>query len=158
MTIKRIDELREKISSLKEEALQEVINDNSLSKVQKLRLIDDYDLLDYHEWINHPFAEWNDEVFELERIEAQKLLNEGKITYFHQSSMVDDDINHHCENKGERISYADYLDSIEEYEDKIPVLTTRNPHITLYKTYEEVVDYLYDYCLMNKIIGHVFDW
>ena len=40
----------------------------------------------------------------------------------------------------------------------IPVLTTREPHVILWKPFSEVVDVIYNYAVTNKKVGFKYDW
>ena len=77
--------------------------------------------------------------------------------------------------KYETVSYVDALEMIfKEYDDEedkkssyvkygkvegsIPVITTRRLNIALYKTKEEIIDAVYNFCVENKIIGFKMDW
>ena len=176
-------DLQKQIEALKEQRIQEIMDDNNLSKIQKIKLFEKEQLFKYAPYIQDEFPEWQKEAIQLEKLEAERILKEGSDNpheicskQFYQSKMTDTifDPSTFYYEKYEIVSYADSLNlclerafedmSEEEYDalDKdnpiITVITTRHPYIELKKPYNEIVDKVYEFCIKNKIWGFKNDW
>ena len=147
----KLDYLKE----AKEKAINEILN-SDMDKLTKLKTIEDNGLWGYSKYINHEFSEWEEEAKELERTTAE----ENNKTY--HSKMTDSifDPSTFMFEKYESVSYVEALNRIlkKHKTDLVPVITTRNPVVSLYKTKEEIINTVYDFCVENKIIGFENDW
>lgn len=157
--------IQEQIKELQTLRIEEIVNDDSLSKIEKLKMLEKEKLFGYASSLQTVFPEWEEEIIELERIEAHQRFNEGKDKYFYQSKMVDDifDPSYDINEKYVTVSYADFLencldDFMEDDSDSVTVMTTRGPSVKLVKSLTEVIDKIYDYCIEHKIIGFKNDW
>jgi hypothetical protein len=162
--------VRDKIKLLQKERIQEIINDNSLSKSDKIRLLDEESLYGYASFIQHEFKKWEKEALELEKLEAERILKEGTSNHlygrdicldqFYQSKIIDYPLIRSNYVRYEEVSYCYIMDELEDYPDNelITVLTTRHPKIELKKTKEEIIDAIYNYAISNKIVGFKLDW
>lgn len=176
-------DLQKQIEALKAQRIQEIKDDNKLSKIEKLRLFEKEQLFQCAPYIQDEFTDWEKEAIELEKIEAERILKEGSddpreicARQFYQSKMTDTifDPSTFYYEKYQTVSYADALESClesaledmseEEYDavDKvnpiITAITTRHPYTELKKSYNEIVDKVYEYCIENKIWGFKNDW
>jgi hypothetical protein len=146
---------KENLQKLKNERVKEILKDKSLSKIEKLRTIEEERLWGYADWVQNEFEDWEKEAKSL----YKKLKGQG--------SCVSDTIF----NDGERysnMSYADLLEYLgEDYEDEdeevkdplITVVTTRGePYVEIKKPLSEVIDVVFKFAVKNKIIGFKNDW
>ena len=168
------------LKEAKEKAVNEILN-SDLSKIEKLRAIEKNGLWGYSSFINHEFRDWEEEAKILEKTTAQYNFDNGlpdkhgDITkYFYASGMTDSifDPSKMYYEKYETVSYADALEQAfesyaEDFEDEfekeyngepIAIITTRNPIVSIFKTKEEIIDAVYNYCITNKILGFKNDW
>jgi len=176
-------DLQKQIEALKLQRIQEIMDDNNVSKIQKIKLFEKEQLFNCAPYIQHEFPDWEIEAVELEKLEAERILKEGCdnpneicAKQFYQSKMTDTifDPSTFYYEKYETVSYSDSLQnclenalediSEEEYDavDKdnpiITVITTRHPHTELKKPYNEIIDKVYEFCITNKIWGFKNDW
>jgi hypothetical protein len=164
--------LQEQIKQLQESRIQEILDDNSISKIEKLKLFDKEKLFDYADYIQTEFPEWEEEAMALEKALAEKQFAEGKsklmaegkpILYFSKMTDTIFDPSTFEYEKYETVSYADAIENMirrkkVDSEGKIVVVTTRGPHTELKKTPEEVIDKLFEFCVKNRLIGYKNDW
>ncbi len=165
--------VKEKLALLKEERINEILNDNNLSKIEKLEIIETEKLWGYASFIQHEFVQWEKEAIELEKIEAERILEEGSsdsneicAKQFYQSRMTDSifDPSTFLYERCEQVSYADHLSRILEFHENegdnplITVISTRHPCIELKKPFKEIVDAVFEFACNNKIIGFTNDW
>lgn len=178
-----MSEIQKQIELLKEQRIQEIINDESISKLDRLELLEKENLFGYAPYIQDEFPEWEKEIIELEKIEAERILKEGSpdpneicARMFYQSKMVDTrwDPSESLYEKHDLVSYSRLLNSLEENDEEdfeeyydengnskdglITIMTTRHPRVILRKSKQEIIDKLYDFCIANKIIGFKMDW
>jgi hypothetical protein len=165
---------KEKIEELKQVRIAEILDDTTISSLKKLELLTEEELFGYAEYVQDEFPEWEKEAIELERIEAQKLFDNGKETWFFQSKMVDTiwACDGYTVDRYIDITYAELLGwvsdnycdetdndaDIEKENPMITIMTTRRPCIELKKPFNEIVDKIFDFCIANKIIGFKNDW
>ena len=161
-------DLKKTIADLQYIRVQEILDDNLLSKIEKLNCLTDEQLWGIAPYIQHEFKQWETEAIELEKMEAERLLTVPGTDIcnrqFYQSKMTDSMLYHIVSlEKYETCYYVDILESIiDEYgsdgNQLIPIITTRHPKIKLEKTVNEIIDAIFDYCVEHKIIGFTFDW
>lgn len=151
-----------KLKKLKKEIVNEILNDTTLSKVEKLSKITQHDLWDYNSYITDIFHEWEQEcIAEEERL----AIEDGKIKGTDYISTITDATLYEDYSKYEIVYYSDLIERIlldyteEEIDNKVLVAKCRGSYnARIYKTYEEVIDYIYDYSIKNKSIGFKMDW
>lgn len=136
---------------LKEERVNDILNDDTLSKIEKLKTIEDEKLWGHSKYIQNEFKEWEKEAKALEKLEAERILREGSddpheicAKQFYQSKMTDSifDPSHMEYKKRELVSYADALLKLAEDTEEdslIAVITTRHPYVELNKSFEEIM-------------------
>ena len=162
-----MDSLNE-LEKLKKKAEEDILSVGYLSKLEKLELLEEKDIWKHSPFINHVFPEWEEECKQMEREAA---IADGKVVGKDYISTIVDDIfdpSTFRHEKYEIVSYLDEMDYLEELLDEtdgtdkegyIRVVTCRgNYNSAVYKTYDEVVEAICDYCLENKIIGYRNDW
>lgn len=170
--------LKDQIKELQALRIQEILEDDSINKVEKLELLENERLWGVANHIQQEFREWEKEILELERLEAQRLFDSGKndpreicTRQFYQSKMVDTifDPSRSDYEKYQQVSYADVmrdlLDNSYDGEDEedvdanmIAVMTTRHPVVTLWKSRQEVIDKIFEFAVQNKIVGYKNSW
>lgn len=174
--------IKDRLELLKAQRVEEILNDDSLSKIDKLRTIEEEKLWDYSRFIQDEFAsfngcEWQNEAIELEKKEAERLLELGVgddicAKMFYQSKMTDSifDPSLFIYEKYEIVSYARALElahenhlcevNSEEFDENplMTVITTRHPYTELKKNYLDIVDVVFNFAVKNKIVGFKNDW
>ena len=70
-------DLQKQIETLKAQRIQEIKDDNKLSKIEKLRLFEKEQSFQCASCIQDEFSDWEKEAIELEKIEAERILKEG---------------------------------------------------------------------------------
>ena len=168
------------LKEAKEKAIEQIRN-SGMTKLEQLKAIEKNGIWGYSTFINHEFRQWEEEAKQLEKEKAQYDFDNGipdrhgRIpTYVHASGMTDTifDPSTMDNEKYEAVSYVDALEGFferyaEDYEDEnekefegdlYPVITTRGTYIELFKTKDQIIDAVYDFCMANKIIGFKNDW
>ena len=146
--IKKFNELTKELQKTIEDAkfklLNAIINDNEISKVEKLRLIDDNNLFTIDSYICHVF----DDQYK------QEYLNK-----IGQRAIIDDWFHMREYNRHETVNLADVVENIEDDEDDmITIFTNRSNRETFEISKYEFIDTAYDWCIKNKCIGFQIDW
>lgn len=167
----------DRLSAIKEEIVNEILS-SDLTKIEKLRKIEKEQLWGYHKYIQHEFPQWEEEARELVKKEAQRILDEKYPKYLrdictkqlYHSKMTDSifDPSTFKYEKYETVSYADALQCVlEEAQDRldsddenpmIDVVTTRHPVVSIKKTYNEIVDAVFENAVSNKVVGFINNW
>ena len=73
--------VNEQIKALQEIRVQEILNDNSISKIKKLKLLAEENLWPTASYIQHEFKKWEFEAIELERLEAERIKKENPVKW-----------------------------------------------------------------------------
>lgn len=151
----------EKMNSLRKEILSDILGNNELTKLGKLKLITEQRLWRVHPYVQNEFKDWENECNEKEK--ESRLKDTKTVRGFVYDCTTNDSFLRN-DNKDKYATYI-YIDEInnilEEYEltDDFLVMTNRGDYETkLYKKVSEVIDRICDYCLENEIIGFTFDW
>ncbi len=144
---------KEDVIRIMESRVATILEDSSLSKIKKLAAIEEERLWPYADYCQDEFKDWEQEAQQLGKYQMSD-------TIFDPSVMDRD--------RGSKVSYADALEFLlenqEENEDEDPdnplitVITTRRTNYEFKKTYNEVVDKVFDYACKNKIVGFHIDW
>ncbi len=155
--------LQQQIKKLEEKRIQEILDDDSLSKIEKLKLLENENLFTIASYIQHEFRKWEEEAKELEKLKAEQEFanNKDPNKHFYHSKMTDSifDPSLGIHEKYETVSYADALENLETDEnDMVVVITTRNPHIKLLKSKQEVIDVVFDFCVQHKYHSFKINW
>lgn len=144
------NELQRTIKEAKEKLLNAILNDNEISKVEKLQLISDNDLFGSQSWICDPFEdEYHSEY--LEQLKSKGITN----------PIVDDYIQHQGYSRYETVYMVDLVENIayaKNEDDLITIYTNRNTNDKFKISRYEFIDAVYDWCVKNKIISFVVDW
>lgn len=155
--------IKEQIEQLKEARIQEIINDELISKIDKLKLLETEKLFGYAPYIQHEFIEWEKEAQEQDKAISKK-----------DWSMTDSFLSP-SESEYEKYDIVSYVEALEiffqnceeEFEDgndgpfdgeRYVVITCRSSNIIIQKTKQEIIDAIYDFCIMNRIIGFKNNW
>jgi hypothetical protein len=156
--------LKEQIKQLQEARIEEIIA-SSVSKIEKLKLLEKEKLFKYAEYIQEEFTDWEVEAVQLEKELAEKQFAEGKSEdgFFYHSKMTDTifDPSTFEYEKYETVSYASALERMLRNVDEsgnVVVITTRGPRIELIKPVNEVIDKVFEFCVTNKYVGYKNDW
>lgn len=149
----------ERFCKIREEFINEILNDNSLSKVEKLQQLTDLRLWGVDCFISGFSDGWETEcAIEEERRAIADGKEKGKdyICGFCDCPLYED---------YDRHSVIYYVDIIEralenrEEDGTILVATCRGDyHSEIYKTADEVIDHIFDFAVENKSIGFELDW
>ena len=136
-------ELQETIARAKEKFLNTIIEDNTISKIEKLQLISDNDLFGTKGWIQDLFTEYEEE-FKV-KLGGRAMLDD----WFHFQEFE----RHRMVNLAEIFEYFN-----EDDDDMITILKDRYTGKTFKISKYEFIDTVYDWCIKNKCIGFQWDW
>jgi hypothetical protein len=161
-----IKELKARIKNLKEELINEVLNDNTISKLEKLRVISDENLFPYASYIVSPF---HDTKYYREYLEIVSQNPEYQKRYNHdrtgRSCHAEDYFHRREYDRHQTIDFADTLewmddDYDDDESDKKGIVIFRNSTTkdVCSITSEQFIDCIYNWCVKNKKIGFIFDW
>ena len=147
--------MKEKIKqlrNLKKQIVQDVF-DSDLSKVEKLKIFSEQDLLGTSPYIVHIFEDkYRDEI--PEEPPGYKLMTDD---YFSDGEKYDRgviiDFYENIESILEEVEY--YKRSLDE---KIEVITARNGNWKKEISIQQFIDDIYDFVLEHKVIKFYFDW
>ena len=148
------------MESSKKEFLNEILGDDSLSKVEKLEAIYENDLWPVSDWIDNVFTDWEEECCENEK---QAAIADGKEPGKDYICKITDCyfiVNDFFEDRHATVYYMDAIERlIESDSDKVVVARNRGEyHSVVEKTPQEVIDRICDFCFDNKVVGCVVDW
>lgn len=145
----------EQLEILKNEVAQEILNDPNRTKLEKLRDISANKLWYYDSYINGVFDQWEQECADEEErlaIAAGKIKGIDYICNLADNTFTED------MDKYTTLNFADILECLSD-EKNILVATSRGKFgARIYKTREEIIDYIYNYAVENQCIGFEFDW
>ena len=158
--------IQQQIKELQEKRINEIINDESLSKLQKLNLFEEEKLFKIEDYIQDEeiFKEWVDELTLLVKEEkgqnccicdtflSPSEIDAEKYTTLHLSE-IDTYLECLIEDNDE-----EYDGMIFDYNKPLPIVTARGSKLTIDKTPQEVLDKVYDYAITNKVCGYKIDW
>lgn len=152
---------KEKFEEARKERVQEILNDDSLSKIEKLITIEEERLWGYATYIQSAFPKWEEEIKLLyEEAKGNRPYHEAMIDDIFDPSVTDYD-------KHAIVSYGNTLaglieeqDDIDEDEEdpEIVVMTTRGIKVELKKKYSEIIDAVFDFACKKEIVGFENDW
>jgi hypothetical protein len=150
----QLKQLNKQIEVLQKEQEELILEDNQLSKIEKLKLIDEYSLFSTEPYIQGVFKD-------VEENWAKEL----KIKYPRDRSFIFDDfiIDKGTYSRYETINLLTIIESIVEDEKdngncSIEVLTVRGLEDTYTMTTTEVIEHICDWCLTKKCIEFTLDW
>jgi hypothetical protein len=155
----------ESIKQLKAIALEEILNDDSLSRYKKLETIEENDLWKPMPWVQHPFKDSHFGEKFLEELKANPEENGYVCT------IMDDIMSDGVENRGQTVylscyfeeDHPEYYDSPEEYEEflnsEVTILTSRGrPSRSMKITKKEFMDHLWNWSIKNQCCSWNYDW
>lgn len=144
---------KEKIEELQQIRISEIVNSQDLTQLEKLKLLESEHLFGYSQYINHEFLNWEKEFRSI-------LVNDGVPNILYIDSIYSPSKTDY--KKYENVSYPNTIqDIIEDNIDddgNVTVLTNRTNNTVFKKTKEEVINELYNFCILNKVIGFKNDW
>lgn len=153
------------IGKMKEIAVQEILNDDTLSRYEKLEAIESNDLWETESWIQHPFQQSDYGKAFLEELK-QHPEESGYVC-----TIMDDIMSRDCDHRGQKIylscyfeeDHPDDYDTPEEYEEflnsPVAILTSRGrPPRKMEITQKEFMDHLWNWAMTNKCAAWHFDW
>jgi len=155
-----LDQKLDELSKLEDECVALILSDTNLDKFSKLQLIEKLKLWEYDSFINNIFTVWEDEASDEEKRLA---IADGKIPGKDYFCRISDCTLLYNYDKYQIVSYIDILHNmmqdLEEEDSMFIVAQCRGDyHATIYKTPQEIIDYIYDYAVEHKSIGFTFDW
>lgn len=158
--------LKEQIEALKEQRIQEIINDTNLTKLEKLKLLADENLFEIKSYIQDDeiFKDWQEEL--TAKVKAETKRDRALVDSFLSPSENDFDRNSTLYLYDIEYLLADLIEDHDEdydgdvldYPNPIPVITARSSELTIDKTPAEVLDKIYEWAIANKICGYKIDW
>jgi len=156
----KIKAASDRLKKVKDDLLSEILEDDSLSKVEKLGAICENDLWPVSDWVDHVFTDWEKECIENER---QAAIADGKDPEKDYICTITDCyfiINEFFYDRHATVYYLDAIERLLESDsDKVVVARNRGEyHSVVEKTPQEVIDRICDFCFENKVIGCVVDW
>ncbi len=151
--------LKDQIKELQTLRIQEILEDDSIDKLAKLKLLKDEKLFDVARWLQSPLQDWESE---LEVIVNKK-----------QPYAITDSIfspSEYWAEKYQTIFFDEFLESYFESVDweeidgleveptDYRVVTDRSFNMEIRKTKEEIVDKVFEFAVANKLIGYINQW
>lgn len=148
-----IHDLEKRLNKVKEELLQAIINEESMSKLERLYLIEQHKLFDYEGYIQRPLNE------KYLPILTESVKGKGGKNIIADSWPV---IETDYRDRGDLILMTNELQYALECEDEndgmIEVIRDRRTKESISITYQQLESEIYDWCIKNKKIGFFFDW
>jgi hypothetical protein len=158
--------LKEQIKALQEQRIQEIINDDSLTKLEKLKLFAEEALFETEDYIQDDliFKEWVDELTLMVREETKRdwamtdtFLSPASHDFDKYSTFYLYDIEYLLDNLLEACG-EDYEGNIFDYPNPIPVVTARSSNLKINKPPAEVLDKVYEYAIKYRVCAYKIDW
>lgn len=152
----KIKENINNLVSAKKQLIKSIIEEETLTKIEKLDLIKKYNLFELDCYICDPFKEKYEQDF-INELKSEMI--EDK--FFIVDSIIDNsDYDRH-----QTVYFTDIIqDLIYSLEDEtnlneeVKVLSCRGVKDTLNKSVNELIDVVFEYAITNNTIGFVFDW
>ncbi len=148
--------LKQQIAELQKERIDEIVNDPTIGKLEKLRILEQERLFRFDPFFSNPFKEY---VKELELNVNEK----RNRTY----SRINDIFNGSLERYHD-VSFADFFEDYfyDNYDDNLvnepstlyPICESQHTNDKIFKTKDEIIDIIFNHCLEHKIVGFTFDW
>jgi hypothetical protein len=157
------EELQNKLDSIKnikEHLTNDILNDLTLSNLEKLQLIKEHNLFKVEPFILHVFEKYLPEY-------QQQIIDSGTFDFSKRSvdNLTFDDW--FFERGTERHEMVDFVEIIEMFNDPVfptdpeelvTVLVNRTTDHTFDITGEQFLQDIYDFAVENKVIGFTYDW
>jgi hypothetical protein len=158
---------KDALKALKEEMLEEIINSDVMTKVEKLECISHNNLLPYCGYIQHPFYKYVDEFKQI--IWSNPKFDEKYGAYMRNGRKYEPIIDDYfcCGDRWDRhqnVDMSQVCGDIEDddwygdHEEGITVLTNRSTDDVFKISKNQFIDDIYDWCIDNKKIGFNMDW
>lgn len=154
--------LKEAMYNFKQARVKQILEDKKLNKVEKLYLIEQEKLFGTSNFlVCNIFDSWKDSL--------RKLLRSPDL-------YIEDVLDKYLEyyNRHEYISFPLFLENFHENYDEFENIIndkdnalvealyitrhTKYKDVKVMKSYNEIVDLVYDYCIKNQIVGYSYDW
>ncbi len=160
--------LKEQIEALKQQRIEEIINDGSISKLEKLELFSNENLFKIEDFIQDDeiFKEWSEELVSM--VKSEKAREGYSVIVDTFLSPSEHDIEKHTVLDLHDISWIlegliedndeEYEGEVFDYPNPLPVIRARGSKLTINKTPSEVLDKVYEYAITNKVCGYTIDW
>jgi hypothetical protein len=161
-TLEEIQNKLSEIDTLRSKAKAEILANDSMTKYEKLCLLNENDFLGVDPYIAHIFPDWEKECKALER---QATIDAGKDpSTAYVCEIVDDVLSDNCD-RHETLNLIDLMDDWmygdADLTKTMRVVTNRGDYwkqSKIEKPIQEVVDRICDYCIANNVYGFVMDW
>lgn len=152
------DKLAIKLAAMKaakQELLEEILSDKSLSKVEKLEAISDNELWERGGNVEEPFAKYYP-AFKV-------IVNDNPITRKNypngdKNPIMDDYIVHSGIDRHEFCNLAEMAKCEEKRTTPITILTNRGTKDIFQISAEEFVNTIYEWCMENQMVEFEIDW
>lgn len=151
----------EELRKAKQVAINEILNDDSKDRIDKLIELTENDLWPVEDWLSHLFREWEKDCVELEKKAA---IADGKDPdKDYVCSIVDDYfvLNEVYHNRHETVHFYKEIENLLGCNKKKELVAVSNRgeyNSKVMKKPQEIIDKILDYCFENKTIGCVVDW
>jgi hypothetical protein len=158
--------LKEQIEALKEQRIQEIITNNNLTKLEKLKIFNEESLFNIESFIQDDeiFEEWVNELILKVKEETKRdwviidtFISPSECDLDKYSTFYLFEIESLLENLIED-NDEDYEGKVFDYPNTLPIVTARSSELTINKTPQEVLDKIYTYAITNKVCGYKIDW
>lgn len=158
--------IKKQIELLKEQRIEEIIADNNISKLEKLKLFKEESLFGIESYIqdNEIFEEWVAELVLKIKKDRRKdfvivdtFISPSEYDFERYETFYLFEIKDILENLIEDYD-EDYEGEVFDYPNTFPVVTARNSKFTINKTPQEVLDKIYAYAITNRVCGYKIDW
>lgn len=152
------------LRSMKEDILQDIIDDKSLSIKNKIEQICEHKLLPLAPFMQHEFLEWEQELDE--QVKAVKgysitdsFIDPSKEIFERYQSIEYTDVLYILDCWEDYFGDEDGEDDEEKVNDGlITVITARGSSLEIRKTKDEVIEKIYEHMIKEKIRGFMMDW
>ena len=147
----KMKDLKSQMDSLKEEFIEELINDGSLSKLEKLKLFYEENLFHVASSLKDQeiFADWIEELeLKIKQKSGKSVIIDSFLDSFERHEVF---LFFEVDWLLENYIYSGCEEDIYNCPDAIPVLKDRTLGLTLEKTSKEIIDRLYEYAIKNRI-------
>lgn len=155
---KELQNKLDSIKNIKEHLTDDIINDLTLSNLEKLQLIKEYNLFKIKPFVCGVFNKYLPKY-------KQQIIDSGTFDFSKRNvdSLIFDDW--FVERGTERHELVDFVEIIEDFDiedfsddNKVTVLVNRTTNHIFDITVEQFLQDIYEFAVENKIIGFTYDW
>ena len=149
-------EFKEKIQSLKDEFIQDILT-SDLTKLEQIKFLSSNKLFGIKDSIAQPFFKFKIEFTNIIRNNPDFIKKHG-VDYKYGVSI--DDVTIKYFDRHETIDFGYFAsDTVADAEDdKIEIFTNSCGKEVFYITTEQYIDCVYEWCVENKCVGFKIDW